>query len=63
MKPRTLKTRINQKTVDKIMELVESIADDAYCIECKGAEIEEFLLNTACRLQMIEVLIYTRAQK
>jgi len=63
MKPRTLKTKVNQKTVDKIMELVESIADDAYCIECKGAEIEEFLLNTACRLQMIEVLIYTRAQK
>ena len=63
MKPRTLKTKINQKTVDKIMELVERIADDAYCIECKGAEIEEFLLNTACNLQMIEGLIYTRAQK
>jgi hypothetical protein len=63
MKPRTLKTKINQKTVDKIMELVERIADDAYCIECKGAEIEEFLLNTACNLQMIEGLIYTRAKK
>ena len=63
MKPRTLKTKVNQKTVDKIMELVERIADDAYCIECKGAEIEQFLINTACRLQMIEAIIYTRAQK
>ena len=63
MKPRTLKTKVNQKTVDKIMDLVGSIADDAYCVECKGAEIEEFLINTACRLEMIEGLIYTRAQK
>ena len=63
MKPRTLKTKINQKTVDKIMELVERISDEAYCVECKGAEIEQFLINTACRLQMIEAIIYTRAQK
>ena len=63
MKPRTLKTKVNQKTVDKIMELVERIADDAYCIECKGAEIEQFLTHTACRLEMIEAIIYTRAQK
>lgn len=63
MKPRTLKTKVNQKTVDKITVLVDDIADDAYCVECKGAEIKEFLINTACRLQMIEGLIYTRAQK
>jgi hypothetical protein len=32
-------------------------------VECKGADIAEFLLNTACRLEMIEAIIYTRAQK
>ena len=63
MKPRTLKTKANQRTLDKITVLVDAIADDAYCVECKGGEIEEFLINTACRLQMIEGLIYTRAQK
>jgi hypothetical protein len=63
MKPRTLKTKVNQKTVDKVVLLVDAIADDAYCVECMGAEIEEFLISTACRLQMIEGLIYTRAQK
>ena len=63
MKPRTLKTKINQKTVDKITVLVDAIADDAYCVECKGGEIEEFLINTAVRVHLIEGLIYTRAQK
>ena len=63
MKPRTLKTKINQKTLDKITKFTEAIADDAYHTECKGAEIEQFLINTACRLQMIEAIIYTRAQK
>ena len=63
MKPRTLKIKVSQGTVDKITVLVDAIADDAYCVECKGGEIEEFLINTACRLQMIEGLIYTRAQK
>lgn len=63
MKPRTLKTKINQKTVDKITVLVDDIADDAYCVECKGAEIEQFLINTAVRVELIEGLIYTRAQK
>ena len=63
MKPRTLKTKVNQKTLDKIIRLVENIAEDEYSVQCKGAEIEEFLINTACRLQMIEGLIYTRAQK
>ena len=38
MKPRTLKTKVNQKTVDKITVLVDDIADDAYCVECKGAD-------------------------
>jgi hypothetical protein len=63
MKPRTLKTKVNQKTVDKIARFTEAISAEAYCIECKGAEIEQFLINTACRLEMIEGLIYTRAQK
>jgi len=63
MKPRTLKTKMTQSTVDKVVRLVDDIADDAYCVECKGAEIEQFLINTACRLQMIEAIIYTRAQK
>ena len=63
MKPRTLKTKANQRTLDKITVLVDAIADDAYCVECKGGDAEQFLINTACRLQMIEGLIYTRAQK
>jgi len=63
MKPRTLKTKMTQSTVDKIVRLVDDIADEAYCVECKGAEIEEFLINTAVRIQLIENIIYTRAQK
>ena len=63
MKPRTLKTKVNQKTVDKIVRLADDIADEAYCVECKGAEIEQFLISTAVRIQLIEAIIYTRAQK
>jgi len=64
MKPRTLKTKVNQKTVDNVVRLVEAIADEAYHTEPSNKEAAfTFLLNTACRLQMIEGLIYTRAQK
>lgn len=56
---RTLKTKINQKTVDKIVDLVESIADDAYHTEPTDKDgIEQFLINVAVRLQMLETLIY-----
>ena len=64
MKPRTLKTKVNQKTVDKIVLLVESIADDAYHTEPTDKdEIEQFLISVAVRVHLIEGLIYTRAQK
>ena len=63
MKPRTLKTKANQKTLDKITVLVDAIADDAYWVESKGGDAEQFLINTAVRVELIEGLIYTRAQK
>jgi len=63
MKPRTLKTKMTQSTVDKVVRLADDISDDAYSVECKGGDVEQFLINTACRLQMIEAIIYTRAQK
>jgi len=63
MKPRTLKTKMTQSTVDKVVRLADDISDEAYCVECKGGDVEQFLINTACRLQMIEAIIYTRAQK
>lgn len=56
---RTLKTKVNQKTLDKITDLVESIADDAYHTEPTDKdEIEQFLINVAVRLQLLKNLIY-----